>query len=114
MKRSRLYLATLTLLAGAAAAAGLLLAPAPQVDALPTFRCGPERTTAAVSGAGPTCAAALQDAEARAAALVSCGDSCSEVFEVTQQCIGRGSCNPTCNTEYVVTGRMRYRCRVEL
>jgi hypothetical protein len=115
MRRSRLFLGTLTLAAAAAVPVVLLLAPPPRADALPPFICLQEKTTPIVSGSGPTCAAALADAESQAAALVPCGgETCLEVFEVTQQCIGRVICNGSCHADIVASGRMRYRCRVEL
>jgi hypothetical protein len=113
MSRTRLFVGSLTLVA-AAAAAVLLLAPAPRAEALPPAICLQEKTTATASGHGPTCEAALQDAQAKAAALVPCEDTCSEVFEVVQECMGQVVCNGSCQFRYVVTGRMRYRCRIEL
>lgn len=114
MNRVSRSLALLSLVAAAAAASLLLPAPAPTAEALPPAICLQEKTTAVVSGHGATCAAALQEAEAEAAALVPCDDTCSEVFEVTQECLGQVICNGSCHTRYVVSGRMRYRCRVEL
>lgn len=114
MTRLRLSLGTFPLFAAMATGAGLLLAAAPELSALPPFICRQEKTTAIVSGTGATCDAALADAQAQAAALVPCEDTCLEVFEVTQECLGQVICNGSCHTRYVVSGRMRYRCRVEL
>jgi hypothetical protein len=114
MNRVIRSLALLSLVAAAAAASLLLPAPAPTAEALPPAICLQEKTTAIVGGSGASCAAALADAQAEAAALVPCDDTCSEVFEVTQECIGVVICNGSCHSQIAASGRMRYRCRVEL
>jgi len=116
MRPSRLQLTALVLLAGIAFVGGAFLLPAPEVGALPPFVCLQERTTAVVGGQGPTCAAALQDAEAKASALVPCGgETCLEEFEVTQSCLGEIICSPSsCHELHFLAGRMHYRCRVDI